>query len=1306
MQHSTELNDEYDEFHQEVIDIDGKSQISLQHCVKQSLIKEIPVTDRELVEASTHLLEMERNLYLGLPKESDNKQSAQISVLSTWISSSSEPNAAESSQENVDEAEKIIQLDRLQENFDKEQIADTHQGESGMLDEEQEKKYAQRIKIIRAEFQQAMENNRVCLEKLANDQLEQLHGQYFAVYEVAIKEKNALIAELEVSKQQVSLLQAQINCLQDEKRQAESMLKRLRETHSEEVNAIQQASQELETRLQCWQSKASSLESRLQQTADEETSRQKATTNAEERTEIVCQECEELFKVKQSEIKELGEKLFQKDRDHSQIIKGLKDQHQSKIEELQFQHSGVVRCMEQRITECMNAMVKMEHEFEQEKSVHKESSTCCDQETLHQAHILSLQQEHQLKLAALKEEMKKKNDQTLKTVQSELLSSLQKKKTEIARLKQQLEDKLQVAQQDKCSLLQWPEAVRGASFKCQQEHNAWRRDMEAEYDRVIQELKLEHKSTLEALKSHHSSELCLLKESINEQEGSKASLEFAEAHMKELQHQLNAYRNQDAHHQAEVLSLKHEHQGVVAELNRVQQLYVSDKAKLLSELNQSKEEVCHLKEMLCTCQNELEEKSKVNRLSIAGDDNELQSDLLEASCSAATDQLLMMQPKQQLHENGQNYYSFMNSQIEEVRKDLAHEIGEVRRLQAANKAAVEGFQAQIAELVEGTFAEAKTQILNLEGKLRNADNLAKETRKLQELCQKHHTELIACRVDLSIAHSALKEEKQAMKTLLAEEAELVGKVKQLEATLENVQTQHFEELEQLRHIKEEEVATETEKVVMLQSQINIQEQQLEQERQTSATQLQEVQQHTARVTQLEQQLNISCSKESDTMSELWQQIADKEDAIVRLQSTLTLAEQNLSQQLAKATVAYNELTIKSSQQLSELNEQLQQAKDNVTQTGKEKEKLCVVVAGLQEQVRSLLEQISGHTFSNTATAIDLKECKEQITALLSHNHKLSELLKKEIEEKNFLFLQVKELENAQIDHFNKHKLLLLAKEEELSTQTTATRTLQTQVDVLAQKLQDERQKMAVIQKDEKLHAGEVAELKEQLSVAYNRESDSVTTLRQQVADGNDTIVTLQNKLFSIEQQMNQHQEKATELTTHQLHQLSQQLQLAEDKVIQAAKLKPELYKTMADLLQQVQCLQEQSSLPCSSIDGSINQLEGACGKLPNFVYTNQQLSNSVAALHFLLKDLNVSGVCETEQVQKEKNDVNKQLSHTLCLVEQLRAQLREKYQPEKSVGIANLHGDSYKHKERKEMAREQVELLKSVTKKVRIFSVF
>ena len=71
---------------------------------------------------------------------------------------------------------------------------------------------------------------------------------------------------------------------------------------------------------------------------------------------------------------------------------------------------------------------------------------------------------------------------------------------------------------------------------------------------------------------------------------------------------------------------------------------------------------------------------------------------------------------------------------------------------------------------------------------------------------------------MSIARSALNEEKQVRKKVEEGKNELLQRVNELETELEEAQASHSEEQEQLLQAKEEEMTSQTELVDMLQSQ--------------------------------------------------------------------------------------------------------------------------------------------------------------------------------------------------------------------------------------------------------------------------------------------------------------------------------------------------------------------------------------------------------------------------------------------------------------------------------------------------------
>ena len=588
----TELRQERDDLCSELADLRKNHAASLElskqammghyaneiSSLQQSLLEtesSLQVREKELMEAQdAHSVEMKDLLHQeqvtreALLSERDKKHAAHIARLTAQLSSQ-ETVAGVVAQEEEERIQLLKEKMRVLHEQEKEQLLLAHQEEKNLLVKELEKENARQVKQLSAEYQQAMETNRISLEEMANKQIKQLHGQYVAAYEQAVAERDGLTGELASSKEQLVELQALAEGLREEKRDAERLVTQLRESHSEEVRVIRQTSQDLETRLQSWKSKAANLEARFQQSSDDDTNRQKAMIDTEERVKELRQQYESLLNVKQMNLEELEQRLQQRNDEHDRSIEKLKQRHQSAIEAMESQHADTVSHLEQNIAEQIASNKLLRHEADRVTHLQSELESYRDQETGDKAHLASLEQQHQEQLAALREE-----------------------------LQHNIHD-------HQAALVRQQEEVTQAMMK---EIEAQKQQLEAEHSRIIEQLKKEHQSNLDDLESHHTSEVSLLEESINQQEGSKASLEFAEAHMKDLQQQLNAYRNQDAHHQAERLAFEQERQEISAKLERVTQLYGSDKKQFASESEANIQKISELQNQLNIQQKQFEQE--------------------------------------------------------------------------------------------------------------------------------------------------------------------------------------------------------------------------------------------------------------------------------------------------------------------------------------------------------------------------------------------------------------------------------------------------------------------------------------------------------------------------------------------------------------------------------------------------------------------------------------------------------------------------------------------------------------------------
>lgn len=552
------------------------------------------------------------------------------------------------------------------------------------------------------------------------------------------------------------------------------------------------------------------------------------------------------------------------------------------------------------------------------------------------------------------------------------------------------------------------------------------RAAEQEHTQNLAELRKQHQVELTEVRSQHSNEISLLEESMTEQSSSKASLEFAEAHMKEMQQQLNAYRNQETNHRTEMEANKKEHLRKMEELRESLDLYHSRQLDDSQQKHTTALQLLH--KQVFDLQSQLEVQEASHGQVVETELETLQSTMrtdweqrlkeVELAHTQAEDEM-RQNHQMELLETKEELQHQLQVEIEALQDRLcAEKAREVEELRAENQAALTRLKDSFAATGEEALTEAQKRVVDLEEQLRDIENTAKESRKLQELYQKLQTELTARKVDLSITQSTLNEEKKTLEDSRAKVQELSDMISQLQQSEQSLKEEldgQGKHLGQLLQDKEDELATLEAHNQTLQAQVLDLTSELEEERervkhdmlnsQREASELSE--QQLSEIQSVHVQLESAKRKYSNLMDE-W---TKKEQDAVTLQSKLASTKENLSACESRWSAKYADLVSQSSRDIQSLKQQLaeesssltdtsqvlQQAREQVSSLENQNGQQKATIAELSDRTRALSDELGAMQKAKSSAEQHLTESLEEI-GKLRNAREAEECLKTEVEE--------------------------------------------------------------------------------------------------------------------------------------------------------------------------------------------------------------------------------------------------------------------------------------------------------------------
>ena len=540
-----------------------------------------------------------------------------------------------------------------------------------------------------------------------------------------------------------------------------------------------------------------------------------------------------------------------------------------------------------------------------------------------------------------------------------------------------------------------------------------------DHKNALKEMQSSHNATMKELKSKHLSEVSLLEDSINEQTGSRASLEFAEAHMKELQLQLNAYRNQEVTHKETIETLEREHASAMEHLKvsmatreeeRVAQLTEEHAAKCLG----SEREIDSLRRNIDQHQLVVEELNAKHKSEIEAAVSQCNAD--HARAIEELEARHLKDAADAEHTRDATFATRLALELDRLRQELSLEKEvALKCARDDNKMAIEQLKQSLKVTGEEALSEARSRVIDLEDKLREMDRIAREGRQAQEKCQIYETELKAIQVKLSLSQSEMDNKTTCVEQLekdVAKWKETAGKAQtSLSLALEELNSateQHETKLagrdhhyQQRLQAKDDEIATHQSHNKVLNTRVTELTQELKHEREAVAAIKKKVEDDATKVldsqlTEVQSQLDEAKEKYSNLLSE-WK---EKEEG---LQEKVVLTEQLLSQ----TDLQWNTKMEQINKELSQAKNQCQMQEARIVTMATDNDGLNASLAALQSQHQQLLQDKS-------RLELTLRQEIEQLQRALDESNGTLEVVRNDCQrlsvEKNELQLHLKEFQ--------------------------------------------------------------------------------------------------------------------------------------------------------------------------------------------------------------------------------------------------------------------------------------------------------
>ena len=554
-----------------------------------------------------------------------------------------------------------------------------------------------------------------------------------------------------------------------------------------------------------------------------------------------------------------------------------------------------------------------------------------------------------------------------------------------------------------------------------EEYQARIQSLENNHQDTIDEIEHQHLQDIDELKAKHSSEVSLLEESISDSSGDRASLEVAEAHMKSLQAQLDAYRTQESNFQGKLERLEQQHMEDVEllkhqleaqNLEEVEQV----SAKFAAQIESLEEELTKLQSLVEEGHSQSTDQETIKALEAQHQKEiqELQTTLhkshefeltnlrkeLELSHSTALEAL------QQQHENmvstirkelDTEWAARLKKAEEKVMDEAEHaKQAELEHLKSEHKIALQKLRQSLAQTEESAASKTEARVTGLEAELQTlrdeqsewlqsrqdllsqleftqrqlqetSQHLSRRTSEklqLEEQCQRFQSEMKSLEVDLNIARNtsdqdklALAEAQEQVEHWRAKASEFQGEIDRLE----EVERMNVEQSHQVIQLTDN-IAHRNMTIADLQAQND-----------TLNTEVfsltQKCQQHIASAEMLRKQLESTGSAD-EQISSLQQQLSE-----------LLPIKEGYSRMQERSQSLENQLHAKD-KELAMVRSQVEQMAQQVAETGAQWSTRCEeLTASSARETEALRKEIANHRAQESELREQLSQYQQQIDAL-------------------------------------------------------------------------------------------------------------------------------------------------------------------------------------------------------------------------------------------------------------------------------------------------------------------------------------
>ena len=530
------------------------------------------------------------------------------------------------------------------------------------------------------------------------------------------------------------------------------------------------------------------------------------------------------------------------------------------------------------------------------------------------------------------------------------------------------------------------------------------------HEAKLSELETAHQLALEEVESNHIQEASLLEDSITETSKSQASLEFAEVHMKELQQQLNAYRNQEMNHKTAMEQTKIDQQKQLDEMKQK-----SDR-KITESTDTHKQEIQHMKQQIEHLEKDILEKEakyemKLNEITgMRKTESDIETkkivnDLKMEYVKKMED--MTSQHHQDIDEMKQSNASTLATTVETLKQNM---ITQTQELRHEHNTAIMKLKESLSTTGKQALREAQSRIIDLEMASREAEDTVKQVRPLQERIQKVETELRAKEVELSICQSELNNEQTTLSTIKQTMEEYIKKYNdsetvnvELKNNLIKERDEAIRQYKEMMQLKEDSIAAHQSHLLTHQSRI------------------------TELTKELTQEREITRSLKND-MSEEMVQVDNDSSELTNVQSELTNVQSELLQAKERCSVLLKEWDEKETDQ-EKLRNELSNLQGSLANRERE----------YNNQIASLQLEVQQTATNLTSTIDNLKETTVQLEDVLKERDELTS-------NKDELKTQLQSLEQQLTDSYKevqenereRHQALLATIEDMRNTNMNTT----------------------------------------------------------------------------------------------------------------------------------------------------------------------------------------------------------------------------------------------------------------------------